>query len=382
MLGNAHETIRQFKGENGIERQTLTMLQSSKQAGIKDIARALNVSIGTVDRALHDRPGVNEQTKYRVLQMANKLGYRPNIAAQSLRLNRRISIAAILPREISHFFDPLRAGIRSAAEATVGTQVVLDFHEYPRLSFGEEEAFAKATSKHYDGIIFLPGNMRRFDPIISKLTRAGTAMMCVGSDAPNSDRIGSVATHAHVSGAIAAELLAMKMTKKANVAVFSGELSTMDHAEKLRGFASTLALQAPHLSLLPTLESHERPTAAYKQAKQLMQGRNRPEGLYLSTANGIPVLRALEELGLLEKVHIVTTDLYHALIPLIELGKITATIHQRPFTQGKLAFEKLVAYLLGEDQRQPYIRLAPHVVFRSNLSLFSSEVTDPSDAIV
>jgi LacI family transcriptional regulator len=68
--------------------------------------------------------------------------------------------------------------------------------------------------------------------------------------------------------------------------------------------------------------------------------------------------------------------LYKDLVPLIEYGKILATIYQRPFTQGKLAFENLVAYLLQKDERHRYIRLAPHVVLRSNLSLFSDDAPE------
>lgn len=348
----------------------------SKQVGIKEIARALKISIGTVDRALHNRSGVSERTKSRVLQMASKLGYRPNLAAQALKLNRRISIAAVLPKHISYFFDPLRAGIASAAAVAVRGQVAVDFIEYPRLGVGDEEALQKAIHRGYDGIIFLPGNMQRYDSMIRKLSHGGTAMMCVGSDAPTSERIGSVGVDAYVSGAIAAELLSFRLAQKANVAVFSGELSLMDHAEKLRGFAATIAVQAPHLTLLPALESHEKPKEAYRQTMDLMKKRTRPEGLYLSTANSQPVLQALDELNLLDKVHIVTTDLYKDLVPLIEYGKILATIYQRPFTQGKLAFENLVAYLLQKDERHRYIRLAPHVVLRSNLSLFSNDAPE------
>ncbi|AEU35200.1 LacI family DNA-binding transcriptional regulator [Granulicella mallensis] len=350
-------------------------------AGIKDIAKALKISIGTVDRALHERPGVSAKTKARVLQMAEQLGYKPNLAAQALKLNRRLSIGAVLPKHISHFFDPLRAGIRAAAAAAVGMQVSLTFHEYPRLGVGDVEAIEKALRQHYDGIIFLPGDTRKFDPLIRKLSRSGTAMMCVGSDAPNTDRVGSVAAHAYVSGAIAAELLAHKLTHKANVAVFSGELFTLDHAEKLRGFAATLAVQAPHLTLLPALESHERPKEAYRQALTLMQSKDRPEGLYLSTANSMPVLRALDELGLLGKVQIVTTDLFQELVPLIEFGKVLATMYQRPYTQGKVAFESLLAYLKEENKPNPVIRLAPHVIFRSNLSLFSGLIIDTDEEL-
>ena len=352
------------------------MDNGAKASGIKDIAKALGVSIGTVDRAIHGRAGVNEKTKARVLRTAERLGYKPNLAAQALKLNRQLSIAVILPRHIRHFFDPLRAGIQAAAAATVGMHVATEFFEYPRLGVGDEEAFARVMHRHYDGIIFLPGDGRKFDPLIRKLSGAGTALMCVGSDAPNTERIGSVAAHAYISGAIAAELLSLKLSHKTNVAIFSGELSTLDHAEKLRGFAATLAVQAPHLTLLPALESHERPKDAYRQALTLMEGKSRPEGLYLSTANSIPVLNALEELGLLGKVQIVTTDLFGELVPLIESGKILASLYQRPYRQGKLAFENLVAYLLKEPNVQPVVRLTPHVVFRSNLSLFSSAITE------
>lgn len=350
------------------------MASPEKTSGIKDIARALRVSIGTVDRALHGRPGVSEKTKARVLKMAGQLGYKPNLAAQALKLNRRLSIAAILPKHISHFFDPLRAGIRAAAAATVGMNIALEFQEYPRLGEGDVEAFEAALQRHYDGIIFVPGNTRRFEPLIRKLSHAGTAMMCVVSDAPNSERIGSVTAHSAVSGAMVAELLSYRLSHKATVAVFSGELSTLDHAEKLRGFAATLAVQAPHLTLLPALESHESPREAYRQALALMRSKPQPEGLYLSTANSMPVFKALDELKLLGKVQIIATDLFQEIVPLIEDGKVLATMYQRPFTQGKLAFESLIKSLIEGGKAQPPIRLVPHVIFRSNLSLFSNQI--------
>lgn len=343
-------------------------------AGIKDIARALGISIGTVDRALHERAGISLKTKARVQQMAKQLGYKPNLAAKTLKLNLRIEIAAVLPRQISHFFDPLRAGIRAAADATVGLNVKVTFHDYPRLGQGDGESLEARLKENYDGIIFTPGNPRKLDPIIHRLTAHGTAMLCVASDAPGSERIGLVSAHAYTSGALAAELLAHKLYRKAHVATITGDLATLDHAEKLRGFAATLATLAPHLSLLPAVESHERPKEAYRQTLALLHGETKPQGLYISTANSIPVLQALEEEGLLRKIQVVTTDLFQELVPLIETGKILATLYQRPFTQGKVAFESLVTYLLEDKKTSPIIHLAPHIIFRSNLPLFTDRL--------
>jgi Bacterial regulatory proteins, lacI family len=46
----------------------------TKPPGIREIAESLGISIGTVDRALHDRPGINEETRRRILQRAQSVG--------------------------------------------------------------------------------------------------------------------------------------------------------------------------------------------------------------------------------------------------------------------------------------------------------------------
>ena len=102
---------------------------SAKPPGIKEIAVALGVSIGTVDRALHNRSGVNEKTRSRVLAKAKELAYRPNLAARNLKLNRRLRIGVFLPRQIASYFDLLRKGIQASAADAHGLDLRLDFAE-------------------------------------------------------------------------------------------------------------------------------------------------------------------------------------------------------------------------------------------------------------
>lgn len=350
------------------------MEEAAAAPGIKEIARELQVSIGTVDRALHGRAGVSPKTKKRVLALAEKLGYRPNVAAQALKLNRRLSIAAVLPLEISHFFQPLRAGIQQAADTTTGVQITLDFIDYQHIGSGDEEAFERAIAGRYDGILFIPNGAKTLYQPRRSQEESGSTLFCVGDDVPQDMRSGAVTVDATISGSMAAELLALKLQARGSVAVFSGDLGLLSHSEKLRGFAASLAVQAPHLTLLPVLENHEEPQQAYEQALCVLQQRERPSGLYLSTANSAPVFRALRELGLFGKVAIVTTDLFHELVPLIRCGHVLATLYQRPFTQGKLAFESLLHLLRGERMPETTIRLAPHVILRSNLPLFQNQL--------
>jgi LacI family transcriptional regulator len=131
---------------------------------------------------------------------------------------------------------------------------------------------------------------------------------------------------------------------------------------------------APHLSLLPAVESYEKPAMAYSQAMSLLSHKPYPSGVYVSTANSLPILKALEEKRLLGRVQVITTDLFPELLPYLESGKVTATLYQRPFTQGRTALELLLRYLMHGTTPQPVTRLAPHIILRSNLSLFTAHL--------
>ena len=63
-----------------------------------------------VDRVLHDRPAVSEKTRPKVFQVAQQLGYQPNLAAEALKLNRKISIVAVLPQGDCILFRSLAGG--------------------------------------------------------------------------------------------------------------------------------------------------------------------------------------------------------------------------------------------------------------------------------
>lgn len=351
----------------------------TKSVGIKEIAAAAGISIGTVDRALHNRPGVNPKTQAKVLKIAERLGYRPNLAARSLKLNRHLRIAAHLPQQIASFFDPLRQGIREAAAALHGVNVELIIRNYPHMGEGDLKLLQEDLSKDYDGLLITPGNPTRLEPAIRRYTERGTTVVCIASDAPRTNRLASISADAATSGSIAAELLGMTLPAEGPVAIITGDLNTFDHGEKLRGFAATLATIAPHLPLMPAIESHESPREAYRAAQDLLRRRIKPIGIYINTANSLPVLRAIDEAGLWGKLKIVTTDLFPELIPLLESRKIIATLYQRPYAQGKLAIETLCRYLVEGTQPEAITRLAPHIILHSNLHLFLGRLSESRD---
>lgn len=82
---------------------------------IKDIAKALNLSTSTVSRALRDSYEINAETKQLVLEYAERMNYRPNPIAVSLRENKSWAIGVIVPEIANHFFSQAINGIEETA---------------------------------------------------------------------------------------------------------------------------------------------------------------------------------------------------------------------------------------------------------------------------
>jgi LacI family transcriptional regulator len=344
-------------------------VEFEKPSGIKDIARALGVSIGTVDRALHGRPGINPMTRTRVLRMAQSLGYRPNVAARHLKLNRKLRISVHLPEEIASFFDALREGIREAA-GPFNTAIDLQFRSYPRLAEGDIELFDQALQEGTNGIILTPGHPAALKPWIRKAARKRIPVVCVATDAPGTDRLASISSDPYTGGAIVAELLTRCVAQPGSILVVTGDLSTNDHAEKVRGVKDSLARMQSRLNLAQVVEAHDDPDKAYRLTQEFLAGHSDLRAVYVSTANSIPVIRALDESGQLPRTTVITTDLFPALVPLIRSGKVMGTVYQRPRAQGRMAFQALYKFLVEGDCPQVRHRLPPHVILRSNLELF------------
>lgn len=340
-----------------------------RPVGIKDIARALGVSTGTVDRALHGKPGVSAATRAGVLEMAETLGYRPNLAARYLKSRKQLRISVHLPRRIALFWDSLREGIREAA-APFAPALHVDFQSYPSLGDGDVPLFERALQDGTNGLILAPGNPAALAPHFRKAARRKIPVVCVVTDAPDSERLASVSADSFTVGAVAGELLTRFLPGGGQVAFFTGWLATQDHADKLRGFESSLTSMSAPLELGPVVEAHDDEREGHRRALAVLRAHPNLQGIYVSTVNSLPVLRAAEQAGRLSGLTVVTTDLFPELVPWIRGGKVAATVYQRPLSQGRLALQALYQFLLNGTRPAAQLHVVPHLVMRSNLDLF------------
>lgn len=341
-----------------------------KNATLFDIAQALGISTGTVHRALHDHPGVNAMTKSRVQQMARTLGYRPNLAARFLSSQRNLKISVNTLKGTTSFWDEVRAGIIDESQSALMENVDLEFRTYPRLGEGEEEAFQAALKAKVDGIIIFSSHPEKLRTWIRRASRSRIPVMCVTTDAPNSGRLAVVSIDTLASGALAADLMGRFLRGRGKVAVTLSDLRINEHAEKYEGFEKTLRELYPKMRVLAPLEDHDIEPEAHKKCRQLLQSHPDLAGIYVTTEASMPVIEAVREAGLLDKLTIITTDLFPGLVPQIRSGSVIATIYQRPRTQGRMAFRVLREFLLEGECPSYQVTLAPHLVMRGNLDFF------------
>jgi LacI family transcriptional regulator len=115
---------------------------------IYTVAERAGVSIATVSRVLNNNPRISAETRAKVLQAMQELGYRPSAAARDLARNATETIALLFPEVSGPFFSEIIGGIETEAHR----------HHYHLLiyslpSAGQEDQLLSFLSSKVDGII-------------------------------------------------------------------------------------------------------------------------------------------------------------------------------------------------------------------------------------
>jgi LacI family transcriptional regulator len=120
------------------------------QVTIKDIAKELGVSPSTVSRALKDHPDISSRTKEQVRALVEKLKYKPNAVALSLRSKKSNTIAVVVPEIVHHFFSSVISGIEEVAiDAGYNVMIFQSNEQYER----EVQILQSLSSIQADGVL-------------------------------------------------------------------------------------------------------------------------------------------------------------------------------------------------------------------------------------
>lgn len=133
---------------------------------MSDVARAAGVSMMTVSNVLNGRPKVSAETRLRVLEVVDELGYAMNLNARRLRRGRTGAIGLIVPRFDRQYYGELAARLSDRLTAE-GMHLVVEQSGASRE--GELSALSLARLQQYDGVVLSPvgldaGDLDRLHP--------------------------------------------------------------------------------------------------------------------------------------------------------------------------------------------------------------------------
>jgi LacI family transcriptional regulator len=206
------------------------MSMSDRPATLRDVAAAARVHPATASRALN--PGtrllVSEETARRVTEAAERLGYRPNPVARSLRTRRSHTIGVLIPDLNNPLFPPIVRGLEDR----------LAKHGYVALigntdgdTTRERMVFDQMRARHVDGFVLATATLH--SPILAEATEANLPVVLMNRTAQGYPFSSVSVDNEQGERAAVAHLAALGHTRIGHIA---GPQEISTGVARLRGF--------------------------------------------------------------------------------------------------------------------------------------------------
>lgn len=123
---------------------------------VKDVAKLANVSTATVSNVLTNKKYVSQELKDKIMEAMTVLGYEPNIAARSLKVNKTFKIGVVVPDITNPFFSEIVKYIEKTISKTEYQLVLFNSDDKPEKELAIFESLLPGI---VDGIVLVAPRM-------------------------------------------------------------------------------------------------------------------------------------------------------------------------------------------------------------------------------
>jgi LacI family transcriptional regulator len=239
---------------------------------IRDVAALAGVSTATVSRVL--APGdrqVSETARTRVLEAAEKLGYRANFTARSLKIRSTMTVAVLAPELANDFFMNVAEGIEQQMAAHGYTMLLASSENSVE---EEKRRVSMLVERMVDGMVVIPAGPRG-DHLQAAADR-GMPMVLVDRLAEGADLDAVVSDNEAGAFELTRALLAEGFRR---IAFMGGDITVSSARERLFGFARAMAeagiVPEPEWICLGGMEVED----GYKRMKTILKSPRPPEAM-------------------------------------------------------------------------------------------------------
>ena len=178
---------------------------------IKDIAERAGVSVGTVDRVLHNRPNVSKPAREKVEQALKEMKYQPNVYASALAYNKSYVFIALIPQHESEaYWEEVEQGLKKAMEMRRDFHIDVKLMYYER--FNNESfvnCYTQCLESNPNGVIIVPIEIDTTKVFTDKLHERQIPFVMLDSYMPDLRPLSFFGQDSFCSGFFSAKVLMM-----------------------------------------------------------------------------------------------------------------------------------------------------------------------------
>lgn len=351
-----------------------TQIINANKPTANDIAEYLGISRGTVSRALNDRERISPETKAKVLEMAQKLGYKPNKAARALVKNEVQKVAICTFSEPKYFWKLVKDGIKRAYNDLKDFGFEIEIIENDIKNPDEQIEQLRRISETGAGAVALaPNDPQIMDSIVDELIEKDIPVVVFNADIPTSSRICYVGCNYFKDGRLAGHLLGSLLNGAGKVAVLTFSEVIITIQQRIMGFNETIS-EYPCIEVLPVCRLKRSGEGAYEYTRDMLVKNPGLSGIYVSFGILEEVARAVVDAGMKGKVKIVGYDLSEETERYIKEGVIESVICHEPVFMGYFIVKLL--YNIAVEKKKPvkrFINTKLEIVMKENLNYYTDE---------
>lgn len=342
-----------------------------KRVTQSDIANVLNISRTTVARALNNTGPIDEETRKKVLEVANKLGYKVNPIAKSLAMKRTLYIYAFLIESYNTFyFNDLIYGMKEAEKEFKDFGVQL---KVIGLDSEKPELHAKIIDEtiknnRVDGLILMTMNLKETQEMISRFSANGIPIATVDLDIRDSSRSFWVGPDYYKTGRIACELFSKLLNGEGKILTFTSSFNYPSVKDRLKGFLDKASEYKDIEIVGPYFDNYNLNTF-YAKTMELLNSIKNVKAIY-STCGTEYIVRAIKDMKLDKKLIIIGNDLTEETKRYLKEDYIQAIIYQRPKEQGYKVAKYMYDFIFNNNlPADRYVYVNSEILIKENVDL-------------
>lgn len=333
---------------------------------ISEIAKKAGVSIGTVDRVLHQRGRVAEKTRKTIEAIIAEYGYTPNPIARTLKQNKPFRIGVLIPPENSGsgYWKMLLQGMKDAEETLKPFGITLIYEHFNRTEKGSMTAAANALlSRDIQAMIIAPIVPGEATEISEKLKTI--PYVFVDSPLPKGFPLTTIAQNPYRGGLCAGHI--MKLLKgSGRFIAFRVYEDAYNLCERYRGFSDYFK-QDTGSSVIEAVCHYETTAAIFNFLDELFALHTDIDGIFVPHTEVYIVGQYLTYSNKKDTVPLIGYDLQEENTKGLLNGTIDCIISQRPDYQGYTSVYEIYKYCLLSQPRPNRIPVPIDILFKENI---------------